>query len=190
MWKTRVLRPRPAGSPEAPFSARSCLRLPRASASLGQSAAWVALTGHIGLVFHIGAKSESMLPDNYLGRSFGAHWVRVLTGSLLRRGQLARTLGLGLGLGIVLPPSSERRSSPPLPYCTAWGGLGWARLAPGGAPHSGAAALPGRPGPKARPRHGDTRLRPNCAGAEARHHHACAAPNSAVECVWWSPLYM
>ena len=53
MWKTRGLRPRPAGSPEAPFSARSCLRLPRASASLGQSAACAALAGHIGLVFHI-----------------------------------------------------------------------------------------------------------------------------------------
>ena len=53
MWKTRRLRPRPAGSPEAPSSARSCLRLPRASASLGQSAAWAALAGHIGLVFHI-----------------------------------------------------------------------------------------------------------------------------------------
>ena len=33
-----------SGSPEASFSAaRSCLRLPRASASLGQSAAWAAL---------------------------------------------------------------------------------------------------------------------------------------------------
>eukprot|EP00964_Phaeocystis_antarctica_P025385 scaffold14265_cov58-Phaeocystis_antarctica.AAC.4 len=51
------LRPRPAGSPEAPFSARPCLRLPRASASLGQSAAWAALAGHIGLVFHIGVTS-------------------------------------------------------------------------------------------------------------------------------------
>ena len=28
MWKTRRLRPRPAGSPEAPFRDRSCLRLP------------------------------------------------------------------------------------------------------------------------------------------------------------------
>ena len=54
MWKTRRLRARPAGSLEAPFSARSCLRLPRASASLGQSAAWAALAGHIGLVFHLG----------------------------------------------------------------------------------------------------------------------------------------
>eukprot|EP00964_Phaeocystis_antarctica_P134267 scaffold98531_cov69-Phaeocystis_antarctica.AAC.1 len=57
MWKTRGLRPRPAGSPEAPFSTRSCLRLPRTSASLGQSAAWAALAGHIGLVFHIAARS-------------------------------------------------------------------------------------------------------------------------------------
>ena len=28
MWRTRRLRPRPAGSPEAPFRDRSCLRLP------------------------------------------------------------------------------------------------------------------------------------------------------------------
>ena len=55
MWKTRRLRPRPAGSPEASFSARPCSRLPRTSASLGQSAAWAALAGHIGLVFHLGA---------------------------------------------------------------------------------------------------------------------------------------
>eukprot|EP00964_Phaeocystis_antarctica_P083332 scaffold52427_cov59-Phaeocystis_antarctica.AAC.3 len=48
MWKTRQLRPQPAGSPEAPFNARSCLRLPRASARLGQSAAWAALAGHNG----------------------------------------------------------------------------------------------------------------------------------------------
>eukprot|EP00964_Phaeocystis_antarctica_P056850 scaffold33579_cov58-Phaeocystis_antarctica.AAC.3 len=43
------------GSPGAPFRARSCLRLPRASASLGQSAAWAALTGHTGLGFSIAA---------------------------------------------------------------------------------------------------------------------------------------
>eukprot|EP00964_Phaeocystis_antarctica_P160581 scaffold132300_cov60-Phaeocystis_antarctica.AAC.1 len=44
------LRPslRPAGPPEASFSAISCLRLPQASASLGQSAAWAALAGYIG----------------------------------------------------------------------------------------------------------------------------------------------
>ena len=51
----RWLRLRPAGSPEAPLSAGPCLRLPGASGSLGQSAAWAALAGHIGLVFHIGA---------------------------------------------------------------------------------------------------------------------------------------
>ena len=56
MWKPRRLRPRPAGSPEAPSSARSCLRLPRASASLGQSAAWASLVGHIGPVSHIGMR--------------------------------------------------------------------------------------------------------------------------------------
>ena len=63
MWKTRRLRPRPAGSPEAPPSARACLRLPRASASLGQSAAWAALAGHIGLVFHIGQPLAEKLRD-------------------------------------------------------------------------------------------------------------------------------
>ena len=53
MWETRGLRPRPAGSPEALFSARSCPRLTRASASLGRSAAWAALPS-IGRVFDIG----------------------------------------------------------------------------------------------------------------------------------------
>eukprot|EP00964_Phaeocystis_antarctica_P037008 scaffold21143_cov48-Phaeocystis_antarctica.AAC.2 len=43
MRKTRRLRPRLTGSPEASLSARSCSRVPRASASLGQSAAWAAL---------------------------------------------------------------------------------------------------------------------------------------------------
>ena len=38
MSKTRVLSLRAAGSPEASVSARSCLRLPRAPASLGQLA--------------------------------------------------------------------------------------------------------------------------------------------------------
>ena len=54
MWKTRWLRPRPAGSPEASLCARARLRLPQAPASLGQSAAWAALAGPTGLVFHIG----------------------------------------------------------------------------------------------------------------------------------------
>ena len=44
----------PAGSPEAPLSARACPRLPQAPASLGQPAAWAVLAGHMGLVFHIG----------------------------------------------------------------------------------------------------------------------------------------
>ena len=34
-----------------PFSARSCLRPPQASACLGQSASWAALAGHTGLGF-------------------------------------------------------------------------------------------------------------------------------------------
>jgi|NorSeaMetagenome_1021524.scaffolds.fasta_scaffold65778_1 FKBP-type peptidyl-prolyl cis-trans isomerase FkpA len=62
----------------------------------------------------LGAKSEAMLPDNYLGRSFGA------------------------GSTLEAPPSPERRSSPPP---ASWG---WARLAPGGAPHSGGAIRPPR----------------------------------------------
>ena len=45
------LRLRPAGAPEASLSARSCLRLPRAPASLGQPAAWAALAGPIQAVF-------------------------------------------------------------------------------------------------------------------------------------------
>ena len=40
VWQTRRLRPRPAGAPGAALSARLCSRLPRAAASLGQSAAW------------------------------------------------------------------------------------------------------------------------------------------------------
>ena len=39
------------GSPEAAFSARACLRLPRAPARLNQTAGWAALAGHIGLDF-------------------------------------------------------------------------------------------------------------------------------------------
>ena len=50
MSRTRLLSLRPAGSLEASSSARLCLRLPGAFASLGQSAAWAALAGHIGLV--------------------------------------------------------------------------------------------------------------------------------------------
>ena len=54
--KPRRLRLRP-GSPEASLSARQCLGLPGASASLGQAAGWAAsmLTGHAGLGLHTGA---------------------------------------------------------------------------------------------------------------------------------------
>eukprot|EP00964_Phaeocystis_antarctica_P038266 scaffold21900_cov67-Phaeocystis_antarctica.AAC.3 len=48
MSKARWHRLWRAGSSEAAFSARSCRRLPRASPSLGQSAAWAALAGHLG----------------------------------------------------------------------------------------------------------------------------------------------
>ena len=58
----RASRLRPARSPEAPLSASSCLRLPGASARLGPSAAWVALTGHMGLVFHIWPASAPQGP--------------------------------------------------------------------------------------------------------------------------------
>ena len=58
----------------------------------------------------LGAKSESMLPDNYLGRSFGTHST------------------------LEAPPSREHRGSPR--PCLLEG----ARLAPGGAPRSGRAA--------------------------------------------------
>ena len=53
MSKTTWRRPRPAGSPKAPLSVRSCRGLPRASAILGQSAGWAALllAGHVGPVF-------------------------------------------------------------------------------------------------------------------------------------------
>ena len=57
-WKSRWLRLRPAGSPEATISASSCLRLPGAPASLGQSAACAALAGHTGRVFDAGVASE------------------------------------------------------------------------------------------------------------------------------------
>eukprot|EP00964_Phaeocystis_antarctica_P092546 scaffold59540_cov58-Phaeocystis_antarctica.AAC.2 len=54
MSKPTGLSLRPAGSPEAPLSARPRLRLPRASAGLGQSAAWAALVAHSGLKFDMG----------------------------------------------------------------------------------------------------------------------------------------
>ena len=49
--KTRLLSLRPAGSPEAPLSARPRLKWPGASTSFGQSAAWAELAGHTGLCF-------------------------------------------------------------------------------------------------------------------------------------------
>ena len=48
------LRRRPAGAPEASFSARSRLRLPQAPASLGQATAWVALAARAALAGHVG----------------------------------------------------------------------------------------------------------------------------------------
>eukprot|EP00964_Phaeocystis_antarctica_P093101 scaffold60007_cov32-Phaeocystis_antarctica.AAC.1 len=46
-----LLSLRLAGPSETLFSARPCPRLPRAPASLGQSAGWAALASHTGLVF-------------------------------------------------------------------------------------------------------------------------------------------
>ena len=43
--RTTWLRPRPAGAPEAPLSAKARHRLPRAPASLGRFAAWAAPCG-------------------------------------------------------------------------------------------------------------------------------------------------
>ena len=48
--RTNWLSLRPAGAPEASLSARSCPRLPQAPASLGQSAARIAVAGYIGRV--------------------------------------------------------------------------------------------------------------------------------------------
>eukprot|EP00964_Phaeocystis_antarctica_P001615 scaffold853_cov57-Phaeocystis_antarctica.AAC.4 len=50
MTETTWLRLRPAGAPEAAFSARARLRPSQASARLGQSASRAALAGHTGLV--------------------------------------------------------------------------------------------------------------------------------------------
>ena len=63
MSKTRWCRLRPAGSPEAALSARACRRLPRASASLGQSAAWAALAGQIGPGFYMGENPTEPQPQ-------------------------------------------------------------------------------------------------------------------------------
>jgi hypothetical protein len=50
MPKTSWLRPRPAGAPEAAFSARSCLRLPQLRSALATQPFRPALAGHVGLV--------------------------------------------------------------------------------------------------------------------------------------------
>ena len=55
--ETRWHRPRPARSPRASLSARVCLRLPKALASLGQSASRAALAGHTGLEFDAGHRT-------------------------------------------------------------------------------------------------------------------------------------
>eukprot|EP00964_Phaeocystis_antarctica_P115945 scaffold79920_cov63-Phaeocystis_antarctica.AAC.1 len=59
MSKTRWLSLRPAGAPKASVGARACLRLPHASAGLGQSAAWAAsmLAGQTGLVVDTGGRA-------------------------------------------------------------------------------------------------------------------------------------
>ena len=44
---------------EAAFSDRSCLRLSQATGSLGQSAAWAMLAGHVGPYFPRGARPEA-----------------------------------------------------------------------------------------------------------------------------------
>eukprot|EP00964_Phaeocystis_antarctica_P130305 scaffold94181_cov59-Phaeocystis_antarctica.AAC.7 len=60
MSKTRLLSLWPAGSPEVCSSgARSCTRLPRAPASLGQPASRAALAGHIGPTFDLGVAAQA-----------------------------------------------------------------------------------------------------------------------------------
>ena len=68
--ESSLRRPRPAGSSEAAFRVRSCLRLPQASVSLGQSAGWAALAGHTGLGFDIALTVEValLLRQRALGR--------------------------------------------------------------------------------------------------------------------------
>ena len=81
MWKTRWHSLRPAGSPKDPVSARACLWQLLGSASLGQSAAWAALTGHImGLAFDTG----------------GGHWCKQLNGWIFpedKRDQVVAAMG-------------------------------------------------------------------------------------------------
>eukprot|EP00964_Phaeocystis_antarctica_P011924 scaffold6578_cov61-Phaeocystis_antarctica.AAC.3 len=80
MWGTRWLRPPPAGSPAAPSSARSCSRLwPGASVNLGQPAAWAALAGQKGLVFHLRKACKVCKPSAPRVR-VGAHVGATATG--------------------------------------------------------------------------------------------------------------
>ena len=78
--KTRWLSLRPAGSPEASLSARARLRLPRAPASLGQSAGWSAQAGFapIGLDFGMGTSCARATSDAKSGRWTGVSHRHVL----------------------------------------------------------------------------------------------------------------
>ena len=69
-----LLSLRPAGAPEASLSARSCSRLLRAPASLGQSAVWAALllAGHIGRVLLTGGTTTPSLRPGHQDR--GSTW--------------------------------------------------------------------------------------------------------------------
>jgi hypothetical protein len=64
MPKTRWLSWLSGGSPEASFSARSCLGLPGASVSLGQFSGWATLAGHSGLGFDIELDQRELLPSH------------------------------------------------------------------------------------------------------------------------------
>ena len=80
MSRTSWLRLRPAGSPEASLSARARLRLPRAPASLGQSAGWSAQAGFapIGLDFGMGTSCARATSDAKSGRWTGVSHRHVL----------------------------------------------------------------------------------------------------------------
>ena len=91
----RWLRPRPPGSLEASLSASSRRRLRHAPASLGQSAAWAALAGYTGLVFHTGLLPRGWQRYTHLGGQ-GSH---ALAGA--RRPVVLGTKGRG--------PRAERR---------------------------------------------------------------------------------
>eukprot|EP00964_Phaeocystis_antarctica_P003239 scaffold1728_cov53-Phaeocystis_antarctica.AAC.5 len=110
MWKTRWLRPRPTGAPGASFSARLCSRLPRASASLGQSAACAALA----------EASRQYRPSLALRRATaGAVASAIAAASLLRRAT-AGNLGLALHMGSDSKrhPANTTSRKPPRLECT------------------------------------------------------------------------